>query len=457
MTDLYGAMFQRLLYPGWESGLRKRPTLDHLQRLERTQWCSADELRGLQNAELQKLLDHAWQHVPHYRERFRAVGLCPDDVRTVDDLHKLPLLTRDEASASFSGRRSTAAPLPDIQKTTSGSTGYPLTFVYDRGSEYWRQATKLRGYGWAGHRPGDKSLFFWGSTAVVRNPPFKVRAKTTLDHLFRREHYIDCADHSDEALANVARQIRTLSPSAIICYAQAGAALARHVVENESRDWDDIIVISAAERLFPADRAVLTEAFGPRVFETYGSREVMLIAAECPAHDGLHVSAENLVVELIVRDGDRERPARSGELGEVVVTDLHNYGAPFIRYVTGDLAVAVPEDRCACGRWLPRLRAVEGRASDTLRDALGRPVGGLFFGVMFTAFSHKVRAFQVIQHKDRSIDLKIVPGSEFDDSLLPVVQRTCAKVIPNVPLRIEVVPEIPVGPGGKLRVVVVEN
>jgi phenylacetate-CoA ligase len=158
-----------------------------------------------------------------------------------------------------------------------------------------------------------------------------------------------------------------------------------------------------------------------------------------------------------VRDGDEERQARPGEVGEVVLTDLHNYGAPFIRYVTGDLAVRLPDGQCACGRWLPRLREVEGRATDTLRDAAGRPIGGLFFIVMFSVLAHKVRAFQVVQRRDRSIDLRIVPGSEFDDSLLALVRRSCAKAIPDVALRTEIVSEIPVGPGGKHRVVVVED
>lgn len=457
MTDLYSLVFQRLLYPGWESGFRKRPTLDHLQRLERTQWCTWDEIRALQCAELRKLLRHSRAHVPYYRRCFAEAGVRPDDIRDIDDLPKLPLLSRDEASASFDQRKSTAEPRPVIRKMTSGSTGFPLSFAYDRGSEYWRQAVKLRGYSWAGNRPGDKTLHFWGSIGAIHGTPLKAKAKSTLDHLFRREHYIDCSDHSERALAEVVARIRELSPSTIVCYAQAGAALARHVVENKSRDWDDITIISAAERLFPADREVMTRAFGPRVFETYGSREVMLIAAECSAHDGLHLSAENLIVELIVREDGAERPARPGEVGEVVLTDLHNYGAPFIRYVTGDLAVRLPDGQCACGRWLPRLKEIEGRAADTLRDAAGRPIGGLFFVVMFSVLAHKVRAFQVVQRRDRSIDLKIVPGSEFEDSLLALIRRSCAKAIPDVPLRTEIVSEIPVGPGGKHRIVVVED
>jgi phenylacetate-CoA ligase len=457
MTDLYGFVFQKLLYPGWESGVRRRPTLAHLEQLKRTEWFSRDELLALQGVELKKLLDHACNHAPHYRRRFEEAGVVPGDIRGVEDLPKLPLLTREDATDGFEERKSNAEPLPRISKMTSGTTGQPLAFAYDKGSEYWRQATKLRGYGWAGYRPGDRSLHFWGSIGAVHRPRLKAKVKSRLDQMMRREHYIDCADHSEEALTSVVRQLRELRPKVIVCYAQAGAALARHIVETRCRDWADIAVISAAERLFPADRAVMTEAFGSGIFETYGSREVMLIAAECPAHQGLHVSMENLVVEIVVREGDTERPARPGELGEVVVTDLHNYGAPFIRYVNGDLAVALPPERCSCGRSLDRLQTVEGRATDTLRDGAGRPVGGMFFIVLFSVLARKIRGFQVIQRKDRSIDLKLVPGNEFDDSLLEMVKRSCGKVIPGVALRTEVVPEIPVGPGGKLRVVVVET
>jgi len=457
MSDMYGRMFQKVLYPSWESGVRRRPTLGHLRELERTEWCSLDELRALQDAELRKLLDHAFDNTPHFRRSFENAGLTPDDIRGVDELSKLPLLTRDLATEHFDERKSTARPWPKIQKMTSGTTGQPLIFAYDEGSEYWRQAMKLRGYGWAGYAPGDRSLHFWGSLAALHPPPIEKQVKTAVDHFVRREHFVDCTDRSDEALAGVVKTLRELRPKVMLCFAQAGAALARHVIATSSRDWEDIAVISAAERLFPADREVMVQAFGEGIFETYGSREVMLIAAECPAHQGLHTSMENLAVEVVVRDGDTERPALPGELGEVVITDLHNFGAPFIRYVNGDLAVALAPQQCPCGRWLTRLQAVEGRAADTLRDGNGRPVGGLFFMVLFSVLAHKVREFQVVQRKDGSIDLKLVPGAEFDDTVLAVVKRSCQKMLPGIDLRSEVVPEIPVGPGGKLRVVVVEN
>ena len=456
MNDLYGSLFRGVIYPAWESGIRRRPTLTHLRRLQRTQWCSLDELYALQHQELSKLLTHSAMHVPHYRQRFAELGLSPSDIKSVEDVSKLPLLSREEATRCFEQRKSTAAPLPLIDKATSGTTGSPLCFAYDRGSEYWRQAIKLRGYSWAGYQAGDRSLHFWGSPPVAR-PPLAKRAKMAVDHFVRREHYVDCTDRSEERLAQVATLIRELRQSVILCYAQAGAALARHVNEHGSRDWEDIPVLAAAERLFPADRAAMQRAFGPHVFETYGNREVMLIASECEAHRGLHLSMENLIVEIVVREGHSERPAQPGELGEVVITDLHNYGAPFIRYLTGDLAVAHKPGRCPCGRHLSMLEHVEGRTTDTLRDGAGRAVSGLFFNVLFASLAHKVREFQVVQRKDRAIDLKIVPTSSFDDALLEDLRDHCCTHIPGVELRTQIVSQLTPDRGGKLRVVAVES
>jgi phenylacetate-CoA ligase len=183
----------------------------------------------------------------------------------------------------------------------------------------------------------------------------------------------------------------------------------------------------------------------------------MLIGSECEAHQGLHLSMENLIVELVVRDGQHARAAAPGELGEVVVTDLHNYGVPFIRYLTGDLAIAAPPGVCACGRSLSRLERVEGRTTDTLRDGAGRAVSGLFFNVLFAALAHQIREFQVVQRKDRAIDLRIVPNQPFDHSLLDKLQRHCLEQIPGVELRTELVEQLTSDRSGKLRVVAVES
>ncbi|HEX2879124.1 MAG TPA: hypothetical protein VHO25_06270, partial [Polyangiaceae bacterium] len=113
--------------------------------------------------------------------------------------------------------------------------------------------------------------------------------------------------------------------------------------------------------------------------------------------------------------------------------------------------------RCACGRQLTMLERVEGRTTDTLRDGAGRPVNGLLFNVFFVPLAHKVKAFQAVQRRDGTIDLRIVPAAEFDDSVLDLLRKHCARFIPGVELRPEIVSQLTVEPGGKLRVVSVEN
>jgi phenylacetate-CoA ligase len=457
MSDAYGFVFRNVVQPLWESGIRRRPTLRYLEQLERSQWQPLEELRSSQASALRELVEHAFANVPYYRQALRDAGVEPRDIAGLDDLSKLPLLTRDDAARSFEVRKSTAPPFAEIAKMTSGSSGRPLSFGYDRDSEYWRQAVKLRGYAWAGYLPGHKSLHYWGTLGAFYDQAALRRLKVELDHRLRREHYLDCTDRSDAALEQVVNEIRARKPDVILCYAQAGAALARYVVDRGCRDWPTIPVICGAERAFPADREMLEKAFGHAVFETYGSREVMLIAAECPAHEGMHVSMENLIVELVVRDGERTRLAEPGEIGEVVVTDLHNYGMPFIRYQTGDLAVEKPAGRCACGRASTRLASVEGRTNDTLRDTAGRAVSGLMFNVIFSVLADKVQEFQVVQRKDRSIDLLLVRGRAFDQGVLDVVRKSCERFLPGVDVRAELVEQIPLGKNGKRRVVVVEQ
>jgi phenylacetate-CoA ligase len=456
LRDPYGQLLQRVLLPGYESVIRGRPTHARRALLEETQWRPLDELEALQQGALRRLVQHAYTHVPFYRDRFERARVSPDEIRGVSDLPRLPRLTRGEVRDSAGARGSTAPPLAVVRKATGGTTGQPLAFGYDLESEYWRQAVKLRGYGWAGYEVGDPSLHYWGAPPPRPRPP-RLRAKTLVDRALKRERYFDCTVRSDDELLRVARYLGRVRPRVLVCYTQAGADLARFVLDRGLRDWGDLTVLCCAERLFPADRAALKAAFGPAVYETYGCREVMLIGSECEAHDGLHLSYENLIIELVVTEGGAERPARAGETGEVVITDLHNLGMPFIRYESGDVAVQGSTEPCACGRTLPRISRVEGRVADTLRDGRGNRVAGLVFNVMFTALAQAVRQFQAVQHPDGSVTLKVIPGSGFDENARVEVRRHLQQVLPGVEVRIETVGEIPASASGKRQVVVVER
>lgn len=453
--DPYAALFRGVLFPVWESGVRGRPTLEHLRELEKRERDPAWRIAELQARDLRKLIAHAFENVPFYRARFLAAKLAPSDIHTAEDLVRLPLVRRPELRDSLLLRESIAPPFPTISKSTSGTMGTPLSFAYDRDSEHWRQAIKLRGYGWAGYRPGDRTVHYWG-----RAPGTPARAtalKVAADRALRQEVYLDCGSRSAEHLDHAARELARLRPRVLVCFAQAGADLARHVNQLGLRDWPDIRVVCGAERLLPIDREEMRRAFGPHVFETYGCRETMLIASECEAHDGMHLSEENLIVEIIVRDGDGERAALPGEVGEVVITDLHNFGMPFIRYANGDLAALKAPGVCACGRALARLSALEGRVTETLRDGAGAPVSGLVFNVVMVSIAHAIRQFQAVQHKDGSLTLNVVPSTRFDDGVRAALIETARTYLPGVPITLKLVEDIPALASGKRQVVVVER
>ncbi|MEO8706124.1 MAG: hypothetical protein ABI867_39205, partial [Kofleriaceae bacterium] len=300
-------------------------------------------------------------------------------------------------------------------------------------------------------------LHYWGFPPTAES--WIKRGKIALDRLIKRDLYLDCTPRSDEALMRSVRELQKFDPQVMVSYASGAAALARFVNENRLRSWKAFPVILGAERLWPADRAAIEEAFGP-AFESYGCREVMLVGHECEAHDGMHVSMETMIVELIVTDPDgSKRVAQPGELGEVAITDLHNLACPMIRYVTGDLAVARGPERCSCGRGLDKLGPIEGRTTDTLRDGHGNPVGGLVFNILFGVLDHVAEKFQVVQKPDGSVVMKVVPNGTpaLPEHAARKVRDFAKKYLPDTPFAIEYVEDIPLTAAGKRRVVVVEK
>jgi phenylacetate-CoA ligase len=173
-------------------------------------------------------------------------------------------------------------------------------------------------------------------------------------------------------------------------------------------DLDIRVAFVTSERLYDEQRQVISEVFGCPVANGYGGRDAGFIAHECPK-GGMHITAEDIVLELIDRDG---QPVPDGEPGEIVVTHLATRGFPFIRYRTGDVAVR-DGGRCACGRGLPMLREIQGRTTDFVVAADGTVMHGLAL-IYILRDLPGLRAFKVVQHDLQRTSVQLVPGPGFD-------------------------------------------
>jgi phenylacetate-CoA ligase len=451
LSPLYAQAYERILFPMWQRAVRKRPIGAQLRLIERTQWLPSEQRDQLQLDSLRALLEHAGQHVPYWKELFRRIGFDARGVRSVGDLAALPVLTREIVQERYDELIDPAHRGRNIVKGTSGTSGVPLKFEHCNKSESWRQAVRLRGYMWAGYRLGLPTLHYWGAGAAM--PGGAVERKIRLDRALRREVYVDAVKQDDVSMRETADLLARLRPHAVLAYTQALAAFSRWVGERGVRDWPDVRVICCAEALSPRDREAIARAFGPHVYETYGARETMLMAAECEAHDGMHLSEENVLLE-VVRDG---RHVDAGEPGDVIVTDLHNFGMPFIRYVNGDVAVMAPERRCRCGRTLRKLARVEGRRMDVLRDANGDPVPGMLFASILQLEAGMLRAYQVVQKLAGDIELSVVRGREWDDERFAAATRRLRSYFKGLKFRVNFRDEIPASKSGKRRPIIVER
>jgi phenylacetate-CoA ligase len=208
-------------------------------------------------------------------------------------------------------------------------------------------------------------------------------------------------------------------------------------------------VITGAEALFEPERDEIERAFGCKVFNTYGCREFMLLASECPEHAGLHVNIDHVVLETVDASGRNVR----GASGDVVITDLHNYGMPFVRYQNGDRAT-FSDDTCACGRGLPLLTSVDGRILDTIRTPDGRHVPGEFF-VYAMLDVLTVKQYLVVQTALDDIEVLVVTdGAVTDDERTRILTKIGGVVGESCRVTVKQVDEIPPSRSGKRRVTV---
>jgi phenylacetate-CoA ligase len=444
-SGLYTRIASGLLFPLQER-VKKHHSVALRRELERTQWLAPEEILALQVERLRGFLVRAGRDVPYYGRLFSSSGFDPGSVSAIGDLAHLPFLDKPAIRGNVAELKSRAAG-PLVKYNTGGSSGEPLVFYMGMGRVSHDVAAKWRATRWWGVDIGDPEIVLWGSPVELTRQD---QYRAIRDRLFRT-WLLPAFQMSQAQMDGYCAEIRRIRPRMVFGYASAVALLARHAL-SRGRRLDDLgvrVVFTTGETLYPDQREVIESVFGAPVANGYGSRDAGFIAHQCP-RGSLHLSAEDVVVELVGADG---RPVAPGESGEVVVTHMATDDFPFIRYRTGDVAVASGR-RCACGRGLPVLDEVQGRSTDFIRTASGNQMHAL---AMIYEVRDKpgVRAFKFIQAEDLSLELLLVGGPELTADVEAQIRAGLMKRMgPGTVLEIRRVNEIPPEKSGKYRYVI---
>ncbi|MBK9470568.1 MAG: phenylacetate--CoA ligase family protein [Gammaproteobacteria bacterium] len=446
---MYPAAVRCLIYPLHERASR-RPTFAYLRELEASQWLDRAGVEALQLGKLTALLRICRDHSPWHAERMAAAGLSVDDGSaplTMADLRRLPLMDKADAMANQARIAWQGVPGGAFRYTTGGSSGTPLIFYFGRYRQASDAAGRMRARRWWGVDVGEPEVYLWGAPVELNKTDRIKRIRDRLvNHLV-----LNAFDMSAATMDHYMEAIRCYKPACIYGYASSVALLAAHAeTQGKTLKLPSLkVVCTTGEPLYPEQRELIGRVFGVPVANEFGSRDIGFTAHESPAGQMLLMS-ESIILEVLDAEG---RPVKPGETGEAVMTGLCSEAQPFIRYRTGDM-VRVTDERCAEGRGLHVIGAVEGRKTDFVVRADGTIMHALSI-IYVLREQEQIREFKFIQHETRRVQVLIVPRAGWnEESARRVVAGLQARLGQDCAVEISLVDDIAPEASGKHRYVV---
>ncbi len=378
--------------------------LASLRSLRQAQWQSLDDYEKHQCAELKKIIRHAVDTCPFYRDRFTAAGVDVEQVNSIADLAALPILTKNDVRQHQADLLSSSYAKDQlVPAKTGGSTGVSLQIFCDRRGVEMRQGAALRSDEWSGWKLGQPMAAVWG------NPPQAVTLKNRLRRWLKdRIIYLDTMRIDDAAIDKFVAEWRQMRPGLLYGHAHSLFILCE-ALEARNLTLRPTGIVATSMMLIESERRLIQKVCGIPVTNRYGCEEVSLIACECEEHHGMHLNADHNIVEFLRDDGT---PCAPGEDGRIVVTELINYGMPMIRYEVGDRGV--PGDRaCPCGRGLPIMEHITGRVADFLVAVDGHKVAGISIIENTLTKLPGIQQMQVVQEEALQLQVNLVPGPTY--------------------------------------------
>jgi phenylacetate-CoA ligase len=442
-STLATRLVSRTIFPLHER-LKGHDSVARLHALERSQWWPRAQLESYRLDRLREMLGYVGHNVPYYRKLFETINFDPTTLGSLSDLQRLPLLTK--ALIREHDLKSEAA--GSLKRyNTGGSSGEPLIFYMGRERISHDVAAKWRATRWWRVDIGDPELVLWGSPIELGTQD---RFRLIRDKLLRSK-LLPAFEMSPAKVDGFIREIRTFRPRMLFGYPSALAHVARHARDSGQR-LDDLgihVAFVTSERLYDDQRQLIAETFGCGVANGYGGRDAGFIAHECP-YGGMHISGEDIIVEIVDDQGCVLPP---GESGEIVVTHICSREFPFIRYRTGDVGT-LDEEECECGRGLPMLKDIQGRTTDFVVAADGTVMHGLAL-VYVVRDLPGVKQFKIVQESVDLTRVLLVADNNFAPESTDAIRNGLkGRLGQGVVIAVERVDSITAEQSGKFRYVV---
>ena len=409
-----------------------------LDELLHNQSMSKSQLLDKQKQAYATIVQYAYGNTPYYREKYRQLFESPASKQHPDNV---PVLSKDEV---VQHRDEMLAQHIDPQTlcigNTGGSTGKPVSFYYDQHKHELMRAGMCRSYMWSGWKPGMKILNFWGAQQDIEK---STSLRLRLQGYIAAEKTIAAYEHSEEKLSQWARHIGTYQPVLVQGYASILTALSRYILNNKLAMPNSILgIYSTAEVLYDEQREVIEQAFGCKVFNQYGSREIPNIACEC-RYGNMHIFTDMVCLES----------QTVGQQHRLLVTSLTNRVMPMIRYDIGDSGT-LKEGDCKCGSPFPMMKMELCRSNDLIKTGNGKIIHPSYFNGLLYGHT-EISQYQYIQEALNKITLNIVASRPAEnDFIASLGERIHREVDGNMSLEINYVAEIKRTSSGKHRFVI---
>ena len=422
--------------------LRGERVWNALDEIEQIQWLDSSSLKALQFDRIKRIITLAYHNNPYYRKVLEANKIHPTDIQSFEDVSKLPILDKEDIRKNVNLLGAQNENVRTSVRYTSGLTGIPLKIEKDRRTTALMDAVMYRSYGWYGITPGEKQLRIWGTKI---NPVERIGTHLK-DFLLNRVR-LSAFELNENYFLKTVEKVKKMKPRYIYGYAQSVFQFAKFI-EDQNIRLDNIkfkAVIVTGEMSFDWQRETIKKSFDCPVVNEYGCTEVGIIAIECP-FGRMHIMADALYVECPKSEQDSEE-------GDIVLTELNNFHAPFIRYRIGDRGIIL-NSSCKCGCNFPQLSSLKGRSDEFILFPDGRKVDPYIFEYILKGLPKKygaINQFEIIQDADSSLTVRLVCGPCDEKKIGKAIEDNWSKLYGKcVPLKFQFVTELTKNKSGKL-------